>query len=42
MAVRREAGYRSLGYRAASREELDPESAAGTRELLAIEPSLLV
>jgi superfamily II DNA or RNA helicase len=29
MAVKREAGYRSLGYQAASREELDLESWAG-------------
>jgi hypothetical protein len=30
MAVKREAGYRSLGYRAASSEELDLEPSAGT------------
>jgi hypothetical protein len=29
-AVKREAGYRSLGYRAASSEELDLETSAGT------------
>jgi superfamily II DNA or RNA helicase len=30
MAVKREAGYRSLGYRATSSEKLDLETAAGT------------
>ena len=30
MAVKREAGYRSLGYRAASGEKLDLETSAGT------------
>jgi hypothetical protein len=30
MAVKRDAGYRSLGYRAASSEELDLEPSVGT------------